>query len=50
MNFVKFWNDMLAEIKDIYVYCIVTGEERKIIDNEAVFGGFWLVLLILRAG
>jgi Tol biopolymer transport system component len=43
LNIVKYMNDLTAEKRDIYVYCLTTGKEEKMLkDEDACFGGFWL--------
>ena len=43
INIAKYMNDLTAERKDIYIYCIITGRDEKILENEKIpFGGFWL--------
>jgi hypothetical protein len=43
INIAKYMNDLIAERKDIYIYCVTTGEEKKILEKEkAPFGGFWI--------
>lgn len=39
-NIFKYWNDMVAEIRDLYVYCLTTGEEKKLLIIEISSAGF----------
>ncbi len=42
-NLFKYMNDLIAERQDVWVHCIATGADEKILENEkAPFGGFWL--------